>query len=152
MPRGATRAPDAPIRYQSPRTLNLFSVLVYLGLAAIAYGSWKFLPVYYQRFKVDSVLDDAANRALKLRGRLNSEATRRISSDVHDLVRRRLARLDLFPEAVDAGGHGLIIRFGPNYRDIQAHYTVVVRHPFVKRTTRLEFDRRSAISGAWDDE
>jgi hypothetical protein len=128
--------------YKAPRRLNWVSVLIILGLLAMAYAGWKFGPAYWKGYKVDEVLSDYRNRASDLPGlspQFQSAEADRIKGEVY----QRLQELGIG----DTEEQPLEVDFGPNFSYLYARYQIIVKHPFGKTTT-MKFLRKQSIPKA----
>jgi hypothetical protein len=126
-------------KYKKPRSFNLVTVFLILGLLAIAYGAWKFIPPYWKGYKVDSVLAEAKLEASDL-PLLSDEQRRNQELKISQRVYVQLRDLGVG----DTQGQPVEVGFGPNYSYIYARYDIIVHHPFGK-TTRMKFRRKVSI-------
>jgi hypothetical protein len=113
--------------YKQPRKINFVSITLWLLVLSLGYGAWKFGPPYYRRFSVKSILDTTSNRC---RGRL-------LPAEQVDQLEKKAER-----EIRALGIEGTIrVKIEIRSTDVRvvASYAEVVHHPFVERTTTVEF-------------
>lgn len=114
------------------RNINVVSVSLGLLLIAAGYLGWKFVPPYWQAYKVDNALQSVKWEAAELQ-RPGSEKEGKL-----------LVRLREEIVALGVDGRYLDVYFAPALEKVHAEYTTVVDHPFDK-TTVLEFHRTLEI-------
>jgi len=117
--------------YKQPRRFNWVSLPIYLALAAALYCLVRFGPPYYHNMKVDEVVREAVNAYYaETRGVATGDA----SPELRDRFERRIRNL-----GIDDPQLALFFDKDAESVTVTARYKVVVEHPFVKRSTTLEF-------------
>jgi hypothetical protein len=117
--------------YKQPRRFNWVSMPVYLVIAAAIYCGAQFGPHVWRNLTVDEIVRDAVNQYwYQTRGTSASEAPQ----ELREGVERKI--LAAAPDARD-----LELSFDRESTDLRvtARYHIVVKHPFVKKTTKLSF-------------
>ena len=135
--------PNEGYRFKKPRNINWVSLLM---LAAGAFGVYlavQFLPVYWKRYRVDRALQEAATQADSISLK-NPETQRKIENETVSQVYSAIQGLGITTVPVEQGGNGLIVHYDQDYKHIQADYTVIIKHPFGKRTV-LKFHRSEKV-------
>lgn len=135
--------PNEGYRFRKPRRINFVSLLLIVGGVLAVYGAVRFAPVYWKRYKVDRALQEAATRSDSI-SLMNPETQRKLENDALVYVYKEINDLGINTTPVEQGGNGLRVYFDPNYARIRAQYTVVVKHPFGKRTV-MKFDRSEKV-------
>jgi hypothetical protein len=126
--------------YKKPRRINVVSILMLLLLAGGVYAGVKFVPVYFQAFKVDSVLNDMKSQGLDLL-RVTDPSVRQDSEDkIIGAAVEKIRDLGI----IDHEDQPLEVWFSDNYTYFNAKYRVVVSHPFDKHTT-MTFHRKEKL-------
>ena len=119
---------------------NFVSITIYLILAAAGYGAWKFGPIYYTAFQVDSVLGAACGssyRAHRLGEPARSSAMREIEGD----AKRGVHALDITDPALSVH-----LRIVGDIATATCDYTVIVEHPYIEKRTTLKMHREEKTS------
>jgi hypothetical protein len=126
-------------RYKKPRSINIVSILVVLFLAAIAYGGWKFGPIWFQAQEVDKALEDVRIEVANIsawtpqqRWVAEPKIQQKAITKIHDLGIN-----DELEQPVE-------VWISSDYQYLQARYMVVVHHPFGKET-RITLNRKVKI-------
>ena len=131
-------------RHRKPRSINLVSIGLVLLLAAGVYAGWKFIPVYYQAWKVDEILSELKNEASDLRtSTLSGASAGEFAAGICDRAVQRIHELGI----IDQPDFPVRVEFSAGYADLIAHYRVVVTHPLVHKTTTIDFARTIAVPG-----
>lgn len=135
--------PNAGYSYKKPRNINWVSLL--LGAAGIlaAYFAYQFGPIYWKRYKVDRVLQEAATESDSI-AMMNRDTQLRMENDARAKVYQSLQGMGLSPTPVEEGGNGLVVVFDDGYKNIHATYTITVNHPFGKRSV-MKFHRKEKV-------
>jgi hypothetical protein len=120
--------------------INFGRIFWLLFLVALAYGGWKFVPPYWQAWKVDEALREARNDASDL-GTLNEGHRASREREVLERTRGRLRELGV----VDQPDFPLELAFSPSYDLLYANYRVVIRHPLVNKTTVIDMRRKVSM-------
>jgi hypothetical protein len=124
--------------YKQPRRINLVSTFLTLLVVAGIYAGWKFIPVYYQAWKVDDVLEEVRFQAADVRGgAISYGAQREMADKIQAAVLAKVRELGI----VDQPDFPIEVAFTDGFAQLYVRYRVVVRHLLVKKTTTLEFKR-----------
>ncbi len=118
---------------KGPRRINPVSVLTVAVFAAVIYAAVRFVPVYLDANKVDTILDEARHEASTLNEFSSDSAIERVTETVRDKI------LDLGVE-----DELLEVYFSDEMDALHADFTIVVQHPF-GLSTSLDFERSVAI-------
>lgn len=102
---------------KEPRALNPVSVLMYVFVAAVLYGGWKYIPPYYQSYRVGSALGDVRRDA----GRFIPGTGDPREGSLFEQLRR-----DVLDKGVDEST--LSIYWGPENKSLHVEYTVMIHH------------------------
>lgn len=126
---------------RGPRSLNVVSLLLLLGVAALSYAVWKFFPVYFMAWQVDHALAEGGARAYKISRAPEPGKTREKEALIADL-RQKVVDLGVRdPEMA------LTLEFvGMDYVDVRCAYRAIVIHPLVDRYTVLTMQRSARTS------
>ena len=124
-------------KYKKPRRFNLVSTFLLLVALTGAYLGWKFIPPYWQAWKVDDELNQLRNESADL-STLSPEHRDEMEGKI---ISRALDRVHALG-VVDVPDFPVAVSFSPGYGYLVCRYRVVVKHPFVDRTTTLDFTRR----------
>jgi hypothetical protein len=117
--------------YRQPRRFNWVSLPIYAAIAAALYSIVQFGPPVYRNMKVDEVIREAVNSYYAAtRGAASGDAP----DELRHQVEQRIRNL-----GIDDPQLALFFDKDAEKLTVTARYTVVVQHPFVKRTTMLEF-------------
>jgi hypothetical protein len=124
--------------YTRPRRVNVMTVLLVVVVVLGVYLGVKFVPAYWNRYKVDEVLTDIAFQAIDLRLATPDARYDREQALVAK-ARERIAALGIDAEDLD-------VYFDPEMSTVHADYTVVV-DLVVLDPTVLDFRRAIDIPG-----
>ena len=124
--------------YTRSRKINFTTILLVVALAAGVYLGFKFIPVYWQRYKVDEILTDIAFGAIDLR--LSNPDVR------YDQEQKLLAKARERITALGIDGETLTIYFADDMSSVNADYSVVVNLPVLEPTV-LDFKRSVNVPG-----
>jgi hypothetical protein len=116
--------------YKKPSKLNAVSLIVILGLAALAYCGFKFSPAYYRKWKARGIISETAHKIYPKRA--VAEET-----EFFDEVKKQ-AVAELRNLGIEDPALRIDFQRSPQEVTATASYTEVVKHPFDKSTT-LDF-------------
>jgi hypothetical protein len=128
------------VPYKSPRRINFVSLFLFLVLIGGAYAGWKFIPPYWQAWKVDEVLREARNEASDI-STLDGDRRTSREHEVLDRTRRRILDLGI----VDQPDYPIQLEFSPSYDMLYCRYRVIVRHVVGGKTTVLDMNRKVSM-------
>ncbi|MCP4444472.1 MAG: hypothetical protein GY811_03895 [Myxococcales bacterium] len=120
-------------KYKEPRSINFVSVGMFLLLAAVIYGGWKFGPPYYRARQVDKVLDEIKRDA----GRFVVDTGDPREGAILQQLRREVLEL-----GVDEGT--LQIYFALDHKSLNVKFTEIIEHP-IGDPMEWEFHRKQKI-------
>lgn len=111
-------------KYKQPRKLNPVSFVLLLVAASLVYVAFQFGPPYWRKFRVKGVVKDAASRAI-------------LHPNLEQLKQETAERIRGAGVETDA----IIVTFkkGGGRVEATAEYVETIKHPFVKKITRLSF-------------
>ncbi|HEY3359356.1 MAG TPA: hypothetical protein VGQ83_39265 [Polyangia bacterium] len=117
--------------YKQPHKFNWVSIPVYAGVAALIYSAVQFGPPWYRNLKVDEVVRDAVNQYWHA---TRGSSTGDCPPELREQIERKI-------RDVGIEDPGLSLFFDRDATDLRvtARYEVVVRHPVVKKVTKLSF-------------
>jgi hypothetical protein len=128
------------LQHKAPRRINLVTIFFFLAGVAAVYAAWKFVPPYWTRYKVDSVLGDLAAEATNFH-QFDSHARSTVEKRVVDRGLERLYELGL----EDHPGQPVDIGITSDLDAIYARWRVIVNHPFGVKPTILDFYRERRL-------
>ena len=115
------------------RRINFVSVSVILVVVAGAYFGWKFIPVYYQAHKVDTILQGHRRESTEIDKHRTDKTEDRILGEVTEELRE-----------LGIEDPRMKVYFAPDYTSLHVDYSVEVRFFFGKSKT-LYFERSVEI-------
>jgi hypothetical protein len=129
-------------RYRKPRKLNWVTILVLIVLVGGGYFAVKYVPVYWQRHKVEEILVDVGMQSADLPD-LNDKDLAAEEERLLEEARTRIQALGVGgPDGVD-----LDVSYDPDYTYISASYSVTVNHVIGKPHV-LKFTRKGRVPQA----
>ena len=120
-----------------PRSFNLVTLILLLGVAGGGYCLWKFFPVYFTAWQVDSILSEAATRSYKI-SRLSEPGQSRAKHDLEEELRKRVVDLGVTDPEMS-----LRIEIGDGKAVATCDYGVVVEHPVQGKVTEIALHRHA---------
>jgi len=122
-----------PGKFDKPSRLNLVSFIVFLALAAGVYSAIQFGPAYYRRWKAAGVVSEMVSKFFgeRLKG---GEGSTEVENRLRPELLTRLKEVGIDDTTVQA-----TFRKSITAVSIEVAYREVIRHPFVNKTTTLEF-------------
>ena len=123
---------------RGPSSLNWFTFLLLIGLAAAGYGFWKFGPHYFTAYQVSHTLANAAARTYRV-ARLAEPARSQGIADIEAEARRHIVHM----LHVDDPGLEVQLLVEGDKAIASAAWQVTVVHPKVNKRTVLRFNRRA---------
>lgn len=127
-------------RYKKPRKLNFVSFLLILAALGAGYAGFQFGPHYYHKWKARGILSDAANRCYPKRMSEGIELFDFLQ-ELQNKTTKRLREMGIEDPKMKVK-----ITMGAKEITAQASYVVVIKHPFVDKTTTLYFRPTSSVS------
>ena len=118
---------------RKPRAINPVSFLLYLALAAALYGGWKYIPPYYQSYRVGSALGD-----------VRRDAGRFIAGTGDPREGSLLAQLRREVVGFGVDESTLAIYFGPDNESLNVEYSVMIHH-WIGDPVEMKVHRREKI-------
>jgi hypothetical protein len=126
--------------YGQPRPLNVVTVfLILIGLGA-GYWMWRFFPAYFDGWTVDHILRETGSQTYKL-ARIAEPGRSKQLKLVVDKAREDIVRLG----HVDDPELTVNLEIVESSAVVTADYTVVVTHPYMRRTTPIHFHRVETV-------
>jgi hypothetical protein len=121
-----------------PRRLNWVTLLLILGVAAGGYWLWKFLPVYYTAWQVDTALSDGTAQAYRI-AKLPAGPRSTAKAEIERSVAAKVVALGVTDPKM-----AVRIDFTEHDAVAECDYKVEVRHAIVDETKVMEMHRTAA--------
>ncbi len=119
----------------SPRRFNVVTIVLLGGVAAGGYWLWKFFPVYYTAWQVDTALADGVARTYQLQPLAEPERARSMR-ELEQATRDKVVAL-----GVDDPELALRIEVADRKAIATCDYTAVVKHSFVDKQSLVRIHR-----------
>src|SRR4051812_20824986 len=120
-----------------PKSFNIVSLLLLLGVAGAGYWVWKYFPRYFEAFQVDHIIADGASRSYKIRQMREPMQTRHKEALIEEM-RKKIVELGVQdPEMT------VEIEFEDETVTVTCDYSTTVQHALKDKITVLSMHRVS---------